>query len=119
MKISIYQFVLHITNYMRTHLLIHIHVHTFMCVSLIHCTYTCIFSGTTTAPTMPEYCTLPPVSGMCEAYMPSFFYNATSGMCESFVYGGCGGNDNRFGTYEDCLLKCGKLPTYIIYNIQF
>ena len=86
-----------------------------ICVALIHCTR--IFSGTTTAPTMPEYCTLPPVSGMCEAYMPSFFYNATSGMCESFVYGGCGGNYNRFGTYEDCLLKCGKL--HVLFTINF
>ena len=56
----------------------------------------------------PAHCQLPPVSGLCEAYMPSFFYNATSKQCEKFVYGGCGGNKNRFQTKESCLESCGK-----------
>ena len=57
--------------------------------------------------TKPAYCQLPPVGGLCEAYFPSFFYNSTSSKCESFVYGGCGGNDNRFDTKDSCMESCG------------
>ncbi len=31
-----------------------------------------------------------------------FFFNAKTGNCEQFQYGGCGGNDNRFGSIEEC-----------------
>ena len=31
-----------------------------------------------------------------------FFYNAATGECEEFVFGGCGGNDNKFDTKEKC-----------------
>ena len=65
---------------------------------------------------MPAYCKFPPVSGMCLAYMPSFFYNATSGMCESFVYGGCGGNDNRFTSVDECMKTCGQFVCLFVWN---
>ena len=54
-------------------------------------------------------CVLPSDPGPCEAYMPMYFYNATSGRCEMFVYGGCQGNDNRFTTLELCQQACGRL----------
>jgi hypothetical protein len=43
---------------------------------------------------------------MCRAYIPSFFYNSTSGRCEQFIYGGCGGNSNRFTTVGACEHRC-------------
>ncbi len=43
----------------------------------------------------PDICKLEPEVGLCRAYIPSYFYNSTSGTCERFIYGGCGGNDNR------------------------
>ena len=52
-------------------------------------------------------CGLEPESGLCEAYFPSYFYNMTSKRCERFIYGGCGGNDNRFSTVEQCQATCG------------
>lgn len=55
----------------------------------------------------PDPCTLEPVSGFCKAYMPRYFYNSTSGNCERFIYGGCGGNDNRFSNYIGCMEQCG------------
>ena len=52
-------------------------------------------------------CGLEPETGLCEAYIPSYFYNVTSKRCERFIYGGCGGNDNRFSTMEQCQATCG------------
>jgi len=51
-------------------------------------------------------CSLPSETGMCRAYIPSYFYNSASGQCETFVYGGCGGNANRFTTPGECLNRC-------------
>uniref|UniRef100_A0A1D0BND9 U13-hexatoxin-Hi1a n=1 Tax=Hadronyche infensa TaxID=153481 RepID=TD1A_HADIN len=39
-----------------------------------------------------DVCSLEPEGGHCRAYFIKYFFNATSGMCEKFVYGGCGGN---------------------------
>ena len=41
------------------------------------------------------------------AYMPSYFHDAKTGVCEPFVYGGCGGNANRFSTLAECQAACG------------
>jgi len=43
---------------------------------------------------------------MCLAYAPSYFHNAATGICEPFVYGGCGGNENRFSTLAECQVAC-------------
>ncbi|XP_017489970.1 PREDICTED: male accessory gland serine protease inhibitor-like [Rhagoletis zephyria] len=42
----------------------------------------------------------------CAAFVPSWTYDAKANNCYSFVYGGCGGNENRFGTKEVCEQKC-------------
>ena len=47
-----------------------------------------------------------PVTGPCEAYIPSWFYNKDSKRCEEFIYGGCFGNQNRFETKEACEERC-------------
>jgi Kunitz/Bovine pancreatic trypsin inhibitor domain len=53
-----------------------------------------------------DACSLPKQPGNCDAYAPSFWHNPTTGVCEPFVYGGCGGNDNRYGSREACLAAC-------------
>lgn len=40
------------------------------------------------------------------ASIPNFFYNAQSGRCEKFSYSGCGGNENRFMSEDDCIKSC-------------
>ena len=40
-----------------------------------------------------------------------------SGVCEEFIYGGCGGNENNFETLEECNQQCnpnGKIKNTII-----
>ncbi|XP_017047557.1 kunitz-type serine protease inhibitor-like [Drosophila ficusphila] len=56
-------------------------------------------------------CGLPPYADgigrkYCLASKPSFSYHADSNSCKGWVYGGCGGNDNRFRLRESCEQKC-------------
>ena len=51
-------------------------------------------------------CSLPEEPGNCDAYEPSFWHNPKTGLCEPFVYGGCGGNANRFATRDACIAAC-------------
>uniref|UniRef100_A0A7E4W475 Kunitz/Bovine pancreatic trypsin inhibitor domain protein n=1 Tax=Panagrellus redivivus TaxID=6233 RepID=A0A7E4W475_PANRE len=44
--------------------------------------------------------------GPCNRLRYMWFFNMTKGTCEQFLYGGCGGNDNRFSTFEHCQVTC-------------
>jgi len=62
-------------------------------------------------------CSLPIESGPCDGYVPSYGFSQADGNCQSFVYGGCQGNDNRFSTLAECEAKCGgalsRCPEYM------
>lgn len=47
-------------------------------------------------------CGMPIEPGPCQAVLPRWAFNARSGVCERFTYGGCGGNANNFPTLADC-----------------
>ena len=49
---------------------------------------------------------MPIETGMCAAYFVRYGYNSTSQQCEEFIYGGCGGNENRFKSMEECRHAC-------------
>ena len=51
--------------------------------------------------------------GICRAYIERYYYDIKSGLCRRFVYGGCGGNKNRFLTEDDCMNCCGKENLFI------
>lgn len=51
-------------------------------------------------------CLQQPDSGNCVANLERFFYNPAAQECQTFVYGGCGGNNNRFMTFEHCESAC-------------
>ena len=57
-------------------------------------------------PDNQDTCSQPKVVGFCRAAMPRYFYNKNTRLCENFIYGGCGGNDNNFRSYSACVRKC-------------
>ncbi|XP_078235823.1 carboxypeptidase inhibitor SmCI-like [Pogona vitticeps] len=56
----------------------------------------------------PAKCNLPPVTGMCKAAFPRFYYDTKTRQCEFFLYGGCQGNENRFESPLDCIWECER-----------
>ena len=55
---------------------------------------------------LPDRCLLPRASGQCNAAFPAYWHNPKTGVCEPFIYGGCGGNENRFETRAACQSAC-------------
>ena len=51
-------------------------------------------------------CALEPEQGPCNNYTVRWFFNATSGRCRRFWFGGCEGNDNSFATRDECDAFC-------------
>jgi Kunitz/Bovine pancreatic trypsin inhibitor domain len=56
--------------------------------------------------TLPAVCSLPQQVGPCDAFVPSYWHNPATGVCEPFVYGGCQGNANRFASLAECQSAC-------------
>ncbi|CAB3397113.1 unnamed protein product [Caenorhabditis bovis] len=55
-----------------------------------------------------DACTLPKVQGPCSGKHSYYYFNSASQQCETFVYGGCLGNTNRFATIEECQARCQR-----------
>jgi len=77
-------------------------------------------SITTTHTFNHEICGLERQVGHCKGLIPKFYYDKATKSCEPFNYGGCGGNENNFMTFEECQGMCGTptnkdLGIHIIY----
>ncbi|XP_067438348.1 collagen alpha-1(VII) chain isoform X1 [Thunnus thynnus] len=58
--------------------------------------------GTDTA----DRCLEPMSEGACSEYVLLWYFHSHSGECRPFVYGGCGGNQNRFSSRQECQSWC-------------
>ncbi|XP_052006790.1 collagen alpha-6(VI) chain isoform X2 [Xyrauchen texanus] len=58
-------------------------------------------------PTIDEdVCQLDYDAGTCTNFSVKWYFSMYSDQCVQFWYGGCGGNNNRFNTQDDCELHC-------------
>uniref|UniRef100_A0A669QPU9 BPTI/Kunitz inhibitor domain-containing protein n=1 Tax=Phasianus colchicus TaxID=9054 RepID=A0A669QPU9_PHACC len=53
-----------------------------------------------------HHCVAPPLTGPCRAAFQRWFHSPEYRDCRPFVYGGCRGNRNNYGSKEECLLRC-------------
>jgi len=60
-----------------------------------------------------EVCMLPLEVGRCAQNQTAWHYNSITGLCSSFVYGGCRGNANRFGSQVNCESACSTSNTNV------
>uniref|UniRef100_L7MZD2 BPTI/Kunitz inhibitor domain-containing protein n=1 Tax=Anolis carolinensis TaxID=28377 RepID=L7MZD2_ANOCA len=71
----------------------------------------------------PPYflCSLPPSQGPCENRLTRYYYNHNHKQCETFIYGGCLGNGNKFQTPESCEKWCkvSKGKRFLQANAEF
>uniref|UniRef100_A0A4W6C0I1 BPTI/Kunitz inhibitor domain-containing protein n=1 Tax=Lates calcarifer TaxID=8187 RepID=A0A4W6C0I1_LATCA len=63
-------------------------------------TYTIIWIYT--EPKSVDRCLEPMSEGACSEYALLWYFHPHSGDCRPFVYGGCGGNRNRFSSRQEC-----------------
>ena len=62
-------------------------------------------------------CTLQPDTGPCKASSFRYYWNINTRQCERFLYGGCGGNYNKFLDAKSCANQCGKyLAKYFVFS---
>ncbi|XP_018415447.1 PREDICTED: collagen alpha-3(VI) chain [Nanorana parkeri] len=61
-------------------------------------------------PVGPEACKLQKEEGTCRDFMLQWYYDSETKSCTRFWYGGCGGNENRFGTQKECEKICITAP---------
>jgi len=62
--------------------------------------YCCVSAG------CEDVCAHAAVAGDCVDYQSVWYYDRPTDRCLKFVYGGCGGNGNRFQSQEACELRC-------------
>ncbi|XP_051578821.1 kunitz-type protease inhibitor 1-like [Myxocyprinus asiaticus] len=59
--------------------------------------------------TSKAHCVEQPITGPCRDSFTNWYYNPYERRCLRFNFGGCGGNENRFKTEEQCMASCGSV----------
>uniref|UniRef100_A0A9J2P0E9 BPTI/Kunitz inhibitor domain-containing protein n=1 Tax=Ascaris lumbricoides TaxID=6252 RepID=A0A9J2P0E9_ASCLU len=59
-----------------------------------------------------EICNEYPDRGTCDdrGFQVKWYYDRFAHRCREFFYGGCGGNRNRFDTFQECTNQCHNEP---------
>lgn len=55
-----------------------------------------------------DLCSLPPVVGPCDGAYEQYYYDRNTDSCQTFTYGGCQGNNNRFTEKTSCEVRCRR-----------
>ena len=63
-------------------------------------------------PATAGQCNLPFETGPCRAAFRKIYFDASEGACKPFIYGGCGGNANRFDSVAECEAACKAPPQF-------
>ncbi|KAJ7305056.1 hypothetical protein JRQ81_010854 [Phrynocephalus forsythii] len=66
--------------------------------------------------TMPKKCSLPPRHGQCQDSFQNFYYDPKTTMCRTFIYSGCGGNQNNFPNLLECIFECERFVLLIPWS---
>ncbi|XP_010624428.1 collagen alpha-3(VI) chain isoform X2 [Fukomys damarensis] len=71
--------------------------------------------------TKTDICKLLRDDGTCREYELKWFYDTKTESCARFWYGGCGGNENRFDSQQECEKVCASgsgLPKPGVVNVM-
>uniref|UniRef100_A0A8D2KZ22 BPTI/Kunitz inhibitor domain-containing protein n=1 Tax=Varanus komodoensis TaxID=61221 RepID=A0A8D2KZ22_VARKO len=58
------------------------------------------------SPLLPGVCTLPADGGLCFMLEERWYFDHEEKKCQPFSWGGCGGNENNFGSRPECESAC-------------
>lgn len=78
-------------------------------IRLINILWKMCFSHTLSSSEAPyddPRCNLPLDPGPCQNYTVHWYYDRKANSCAQFWYGGCGGNDNRYKSDDQCAKAC-------------
>uniref|UniRef100_A0A8C4RE47 Serine peptidase inhibitor, Kunitz type, 2 n=1 Tax=Erpetoichthys calabaricus TaxID=27687 RepID=A0A8C4RE47_ERPCA len=63
-----------------------------------------------------ERCMVKRETGPCRASFMNWYFDPVTKNCLSFTYGGCQGNQNRYGSVEECMDSCAAGPAAYNYD---
>ncbi|XP_063782502.1 inter-alpha-trypsin inhibitor-like [Pseudophryne corroboree] len=74
--------------------------------TIADCQRRCIQENAEVYPRADDACDLPQETGPCMALILMWYYDKTRQACDTFFYGGCQGNGNRFDNKDNCTKLC-------------